>query len=362
MLARMLGYLVAVGTCLVAARWVAAQAVTMGSPLTAPPNISVDCATQPAIADSSGIFGLFPSGVADCTWRQAGVFGVLSGDPRFSSVPGDGRITSVSVLSGPNPAPIRLVILRQLSTPGFGAESQCCFFVSETAPVQPQPNAITTFATDLPVVRNTIRGFFAVDLIGISAASGTGSLPLHSTGRNNAFDLTQPGSVNAGFFYPRLGVIPNDTGGGRREDTIPGVEVLMQWTWCPTGGVGPGCGAAGGPAGGGGGGTTAGPALRNQAAQVANGRALIDLVCNGNAVCRGLLELLSAGTARAATPKVARYGKLKYEIPAGGTTILKVKLKGKAKRLVKKNGSVQAELRLTPEGGAAVTSGVTLTR
>jgi len=31
-------------------------------------------------------------------------------------VPGDGRITSVTIRSGPTPAPLSLVILRQLST------------------------------------------------------------------------------------------------------------------------------------------------------------------------------------------------------------------------------------------------------
>jgi hypothetical protein len=56
---------------------------------------------------------------------------------------------------------------------------------------------------------------------------GQSAFPLSSTGRNNAFDLTQPGSVNAGIFYPRIGAIPNDSGGGRREEGIPGVEVLI---------------------------------------------------------------------------------------------------------------------------------------
>src|SRR5262245_26771928 len=108
-----------VALALVAARVAGAQ-ITMGSPLTAEPNISLDCAAQPVIADVNGNYGLFQSGVADCTWRQSGVFGVVSGDPRFSSVPGDGRIVSISVRSGPNPAPLRFSVFRQLGTPGFG--------------------------------------------------------------------------------------------------------------------------------------------------------------------------------------------------------------------------------------------------
>jgi hypothetical protein len=79
------------------------------------------------------------------------------------------------------------------------------------------------------------NGVLAADFIGVSGVSGTGSLPLHSTGRNNAFDLTAPGSVNAAFHYPRLGGQPSDASAGRREEGVPGFEVLMRWTWCPAG-------------------------------------------------------------------------------------------------------------------------------
>ncbi len=344
----------------------AAQSQTLGSPLAEAPNLSVDCALQPVIGGASGSYLLVSSGVPDCTWRQAGVFGVTSGDPRFSSVPGDGRITSVTVRSGPAPvAPIRFAIFRQLSTPGFGAEAQCCFFVSETAPVQPAPNAVQTFAVDIPVQRNTIDGFLAVDLVGISAAAGTGTLPLFAPGRINAFDLTTPGSVNAGIFYPRIGAIPNDVGGGRREEGIPGVELLMQWTWCPAGfGGGPGACTAGGGGGGGGAGG-GGPALRGQTAPVSGARALVDLVCNGSAACRGQLELLglagiSSAEARAAgTP---RYGRVKYALEPGASATLRVKLKRKAKKLVKKNGSLEVGVRVTPEGGAPIGGSLVLTR
>src|SRR5687767_2336669 len=82
---------------------VAQQTVTLGSPLQQAPNISLDCSLMPALLpDASGNYGAFPSGVPDCTWRQSGVFGILT-DPRVSSVPGDGRIISISVRSGPNP-------------------------------------------------------------------------------------------------------------------------------------------------------------------------------------------------------------------------------------------------------------------
>ena len=315
-----------------------AQVVVIGSSLAAEPNFSLDCAGQPMIRDTDGSYGVFASGVADCTWRQAGVFGVTSGDSRFSSVPGDGTITSVTIRSGPNPAPLRFVIFRQLASPSDGTNSQCCFYVSETNTVQPTPNAIQTFQTNIPVQRNTLNGVRAFDLFGISAASNTGTLPLFVPFRVNAFDLTTPGSVNAGIFYPRMGAIPNDVGGGRREEAIPGVELLVQWTWVP-----------------------AGASLRNPTAAVANGRALVDLLCGGNAVCRGVVELLRPNRGRAAG-KGSRYGKRNFEIGAGATAIVPIKLSSKAKKLVKKNGSLAAILQVTPTGGAPSNVDVTLAR
>jgi hypothetical protein len=318
-----------------------AQTVTMGSPLTATPNISIGCNAYP-FPDTSGNFNLFQSNVNDCTWRQSGVFGVFSGDPRFSSVPGDGRITSFSVRSGPNPAPIRLVVFRQLSTPGFGDYSQCCFFVSETNEVQPTPNAISSFTVNIPVQRNVINGFLAVDLIGISARSGAGTLPLAAVGSNNLFNQYTVGSVNAGFFYPRIGTIGNDSGGGRREEGMPGVEVLLQWTWT---GV-----------------QFGGPTIATSSSIVNAGKAQINLLCNGSATCQGLLELLAFGTtnARAKTP---RYGKKQFTISGGQSALLKVKLNKKGKRLVKKNGSLQVTVRMTPADGSAPTNGtMTLTK
>jgi hypothetical protein len=363
MRARSVGFVLSALVLLLAPGMGSAQVQVMGSPFVNQPNVSIGCEAKPIIADTQGNFGLFASGVPDCTWRQSGVFGVVSGDTRFSSVPGDGRIIRVDVLSGPNPAPLRFAIFRQLQTPGFGGLQQCCFFVGESQTVQPTPG-VSSFLVDLPVVRNTINGYQAVDLIGISAGAGTGSLPLHSTGRNNSFQLTEFGSVNAGFFYPRLGADPNDVGGGRREDGIPGIEVLIQWTWCPAaaGGTGPGvCGVAGG----GGGGGAAGPALRSQTLPVANGQALADLICNGNAVCRGQLALLAAGgrTAGAITAaKVTLFGQRKFKLQPGATTTLKLKLNAKGKRLLKASTSATVTARITPKGGTAFTVPVTLAR
>jgi hypothetical protein len=175
--------------------------------------------------------GPVPSGTADCTWRQAGVFGTTT-DPRGSTMPGTGRVLSVSVRSGPSPSPLRFQIIRMLG-------SVCCFFVRETNPVTPAPNAVSTFAVDLPVERNVdSSGIIAYDFIALSGVSGAGTLPLHSNGQNNIFQQTTFGNPSGGFFYPRMGAQANDAGGGRHEGGLPGIEVLLRWTWCGVPGTG----------------------------------------------------------------------------------------------------------------------------
>jgi hypothetical protein len=277
--ARMLGTALwaLVGLALFAPASAGAQSRTLGSPLTAEPNLNLGCETRLALGDDGGTGNYYasPSNQPDCTWRQQGVFGVTdyNQDGRTSSVPGTGRITNIAVRSGPNPGLIRFVILRELLCPsttcavggpgavgGSTGGSYCCYFVEEGPIVRPTPNAITNFPTNFLVQRNAdSNNVLAADHVAISGVSGTGSLPLSSNGRNNAFYYTQRGSPNASFWYPRMGGLPNDPAAGRREEgAIPGVEILMRWTWCPAGQTcaGP---APGGPAPGPGGPAVPGP-------------------------------------------------------------------------------------------------------
>ncbi|MDT5236339.1 MAG: hypothetical protein QOF47_2326, partial [Mycobacterium sp.] len=235
--------LVAVALSLFFAVAASAQSRTLGSPLAQAPNATFGCEIKPTFTSQSfnGDYFYVPSGQPDCTWFQSGVIGSVDySDPRTGSVPADGRITNVAVRSGPNPAPLRIVIVRQIGGLAGGgvATSGCCAFVSET-PVagafQPAPNAITNFPVDIPVERN-LRGTSAVaDYVGISAASGTGTLPLFSNGHNNTLVDYTPGAADAGFIYPRLGSLEGPGGGTRNNESIPGIELLVQWTWTPPG-------------------------------------------------------------------------------------------------------------------------------
>jgi hypothetical protein len=350
-----------------------AQAVTFGSPLTSPPNLGefIRCENRISWDASSGNAFVVPSGAPDCTWRQQGVFGNIN-DPRHSSVPGDGRIIGVEVLSGNNPAPLTFVVMSQYVSESNTGNTSCCHFVAETSvAVQPQPNTRTAFPLDLAVQRNTVGDLRRFDLVGVSAAAGTGMLPLHSTGQNNLFSYTQTGSVNAGEFYPRVSAASGLN--ARHEDGVAGVEVLARWTWCPAGqtcgvgGGGGGSGGGGGTGGGGGGtggggtgGASAAPTLASRNAALAAGRALIDLACGGDAACAGVLELFNRGGAPVAKRKPTMYGSASYEIAAGGETTVRIKLNRKAKKQLRKKDKLKADLTITPTGGPMAVTPVTI--
>jgi hypothetical protein len=216
----------------------------MGSKLNRKPNLKFGC--EGALVPSyTGDYSVVPSGQPSCTWWQSGVFGDPY-NPLKGYVPGNGAITRISVRSGPRPAPLRFAIVRHYEVVGGSA---CCFYQYETEAARPKPNAVTNFAVDLPVLSNNDGEAITADILAISANSRKGRLPIRSTGRNNALnDFTRPGSINAAFWHPKMGALPNDKGGGRRETGVPGFELTIRFTWCPAMGVvqgvrGAGCAA-----------------------------------------------------------------------------------------------------------------------
>ena len=173
-------------------------------------------------------------------------------------------------------------------------------------------------------------------------------------GSNHQGDFFNTGSVNAAFLYPRFGSLPNDSGGGRREQGFPGVEVLARWTLCPTGDASCQPTVAPPPQ------ATVAPAVAN-IARIQAGSALIRLVCNGNVVCEGQLEVLNQGAlAKASAKKITTYGKKSYKIAAGKKKTVKVKLNKKGKRLLRNRSKAKVALRITPKGGTATTKRITL--
>jgi hypothetical protein len=343
-----------------------AAASQFGSALSPGPSGAFGCSQRPFLVDTSGNYGLFPNlEPGGCTWRQAGVWGVET-DPRTSAVPADGTITAAEILSGADPAPVRISVLRQLGTGGFAG--QCCFFVRETDPIALTPNAVTTVPLSIPVEHNTLKGILAVDLMAISADSNTGTLPLRVNGSTNIFN--EPiGNSRAGAFYPRMGQIGNDSGGGRREEGVPGVEVLVRWTFCPAGdgSCTPGATAPPPPAPPLPPPTAAprAPRLAAKQAPVQGGNALIPLVCGGSAACEGALTLLAptaTGSAVGGKAKPVLYGSAGYKLAPGAKGSVKVKLNAKGKKLLRKHAKATVTLRLAPKGGVTTTAKLTLTR
>ena len=300
---RPLALLVVIACGLVAAQSAAAASRTLGSPLTQVPN-TFGCDVEPTFTGgantANGAYDFVASGDPDCTWFQAGVPGSTDySDPRTGSVPADGRITNIRVRSGPNPALMSFVIVRQLQQMQTG--SACCSLVSETPLVRPRANDVTDFPVDIPVERNVNpqNGIATADYIGVSAVSGSGMLPMFSNGRHNTLtDASIPGNPQAAFWYPRLGTFPNDRAAGRRESGIPGMEVLLQWTWCAAGdatctpgGSGGGGGAGtGGGGGGSGGGSDPGTPVGTADADTLDGTDAADRICGleGNDTINGL--------------------------------------------------------------------------
>ena len=237
---------VALGATALAPAGAAAESVTLGSPLTQAPDAPFGCEIKPTYTEQSlnGDYALLASGQTDCSWFQAGVVGspTYEDDPRTGSVPADGYITNVAVRSGPNPSALRIVIVRQIGglAGGNTHTAGCCAFVSETPaagspPLQPQPNTVTNFEVNIPVERNLSGTSAASDYVGITGVSDGGTLPLYDTGNNNTLTGYTDGAPVAGFIYPRLGALEAPGGGTRNEEGIPGVEVLMQWTWSSDG-------------------------------------------------------------------------------------------------------------------------------
>jgi hypothetical protein len=153
-----------------------AQAVTRGSSLAPPANVPFGCeATVEQDFLGSGLFVLTPTGQPSCAWWSSGL-ATDPTNPNTGYVPTTGTVTTVRVKSGPNPAPLRIVQLR--STAG------CCTVVRQTGQFQPAPNTVTQVTINwlMEVVRDAVAGVSTTDIVGFSAAGGTGTLPLHDQG------------------------------------------------------------------------------------------------------------------------------------------------------------------------------------
>ncbi len=207
-----------------------------GSPLTAPANYPYHCDYRWA----AGAFG--PGGAQNyepifigpstCSIWQIG-----STTQNSHLVPGKGTVTVARIKSGPNPAPVSIGTVRRFSgrNPADGTFSEtCCQGVSQTAVINPTPNAVTEIPVNLlvdaqPFDPNTNRAGFH-DIVVVNIHGTTGTLPMSDYGGPKPFGLTvPPGDPGAVWYFPKFDPSVHNL----NQWMANGFEVLMNFDWCP---------------------------------------------------------------------------------------------------------------------------------
>lgn len=288
--------------------------------------------TSPSAARSNN-----PFGATTCSYYQGFVYGNAGSDTRTGFVPRDGVINTVTVKVGANPAPLRFVILRQLTNAQLGAvsgEPRCCFFVRETAPVQPAANTTTTFTVNLPVENNRQPNIITQDAIGFSATTG-GTLPLAFVpGQFSPAGFTFNGLTSSSF-HPKLGPEHGTFSGGAFASAHQGgLDVLLRYTFTPAAAVvSPGGGVN---------------TLRPTDIATIGGSVLrpiggaLDVVLNCLQVnCAGSVNILSRSPVTAAkkSKKIRSLGKRKFTLKKGNGRRVKVKLSKLGRKLAKRKST-----------------------
>ena len=297
------------------------------------------------------------NGSPSCSWYQVGVSGpAFNTDPRSGFVTSTGRITSVTVRTGPNPAPLLFFIGRQITPAQNGnpaGNPECCFFVSQQGPFQPAANGTRTFPVNLPVESSAQPTIITNDFIGFSAASNTGTLPLARVpGQDNNDSFGRTGTLNAGGYWPAFGQLANDTGSGRRSGGYGGIEVLLRYTHTR------------------GAGTVPGPPIRFSALDITQlggsvlrpiGRDLDVIIRCLQVNCDGTLNILTVKRVGAAAKKKIRsLGKKKFKLKKGKRKV-RIKLNKLGRKLAKRK---RTKVKVVVDLGAAgkVTKNMTLKR
>jgi hypothetical protein len=336
---------------------------TQGADLSAPSDAGFGCETQFLPGNPGNGFTYEPSpfeGIVDessCTmWAYTG------GTTDKLLAPASGTVTKVRVKSGPNPAPLRVSILRYLFTtnpanPSEVTDRQCCTAVAEGATFQPTPNAVTETTVNLPtqVVQPQGQQSGWGDFVGVSAV-GPGTVPLNSTGPHTSYAINTP---TVHFAYPKISP-PRDYSDG--SFAYPNYQPLIQFDWTD------GCaGSAGvkarasqcskGNAGQGGKAVKAPFSVLSKSLRLKDGKVKVSVRCTAakGQKCKGSVGLRT----RAKKPKAL--ASKKVSVKGGKKASVTLKLSRKArKRVPRKKNKVTVTVNLGAQGKA--TRNVTLKR
>lgn len=219
-----------------------ANAETRGSKLTgAPVDFGCESVWQPRPASPDTTYQQNPSGFTSCTWFWLGGSSVVES----SLAPlGTGTITKVRVKSGPQPAPLSIVILKtlyQVDSSGSAYDHQCCTATAESPIFTPTPNGITEVTVNLPYQTQLAEYQKKTGISNNVAVSGhgTGTLPITSLGNHDAFS-TKPASR---AYFPAIRNGQNNP----NQQEAPDFEVLLAFDTCSTASARQACPGGGTP-------------------------------------------------------------------------------------------------------------------
>lgn len=327
-------------------------------------------------APYQGLFGFEPAlgtaGSQSCLWTWNSI-GAGSDVVPFPVSGGTGTITSVTLPAMPSPGPMAVVVLTAglnvTTTPGK-PNSICCqikqigpAFTVPAGQVATVPQSLRVSSTEAADPNQPGDTAF-YDLVGIAVLAPNASLPLRYTG-----NLSVSNFDGAYAYYPA----PSAPSG---EFAIPfdpaGFRLLANFTVAFDGEAG---GGGGGEAGGGG--ATApggGLALAGRPVRVAgDGRtAVLGRVANPpTARTTQRLTALGGGARAAASRQASKQGRKsskpvvlgrgKTKVPDGKCRKLKLKLNGRGRAQLKKQGKLRARLTVVAVNAAGEKQTVTRT-
>lgn len=281
---------------------------------------------------------------------------IATGESGFPPA-GEGTVSAVRVRVGPVTGPMRIVVeqaLRQDNPFEPGKPNYACCSVVAMSPVfTPTANAITQIPVNFRVRQDLTpdeNGLYVDQHLALSVLDPSVPIPA-ALDANSSFSVWVPAWQSVG--EQRVNPAGNS-----------GLNVLMNADWDPVGApaapvapVAPG----------------AVPALSipNGQALVRNARARLALACALDTACAGrvLLQsrranaarpLVASSPARAKAARAVTYGSARFRIGPGKSSVLKVKLNRKGKRLMRGQGRPKVWVNVSMKGQTITPRRITL--
>jgi hypothetical protein len=280
---------------------------------------------------------------------------------------GSGTITSVTLPAMPSPGPMQVVVL----TAALNATSEpsrpdyICCQVKQVGPTFTVPaNQVTTVTQSLHVSATEEANLSQPgdtsfgDLLGVSVISPAASLPIRYTGNNGSTSVTNFDGDSV--YYPA----PSGANGEYQTPLDPvGFQLLARFNLALDGPPAPAPGPAPVPAPAG---ANGGLKLGKGALQLGQDGKTLTLGQATNPPTAGTTQTLTIPTAARASAsakggkrKAMVVGSGKTTVPSGKTVPVKLKLNGKGKAALKKQGSLHATLTVVatnPQGQKQTTT------